>query len=418
MHDINKIRENPIEFDKELARRGEKKLAEEIIALDNLVRKEKTNLQNLLSEKNNIAKEIGFVKSKNQDASSLFKKADAIKKEIAQLENNQNQAKLNEILASIPNLLSSDVPNGESEKENILIREFGNIPNFNFSPKQHFEFDDDLMNFSDAAKISGARFVILKENLAKLERALANFMLDILTEKFGFTEISVPLLVNDKTMFGTGQLPKFAEDAFKTEDGKWLISTSEIALTNIAQDKILKQEELPKRYVAYTPCFRKEAGSAGKDTRGMIRLHQFNKVEMVCLTKESESDNEHEKITAIAEEILKQLELPYRVMLLCSKDTGFSAKKTYDLEVWLPGQNCYREISSCSNCGDFQARRMKARIKNKEGKNSYIHSLNGSALAVGRTLVAILENYQNEDGSITIPKVLKPYMNNKNKILA
>ena len=418
MHDINKIRENPIEFDKELARRGEKKLAEEIIALDNLVRKEKTNLQNLLSEKNNIAKEIGFVKSKKQDASSLFKKADAIKKEISQLENNQNQAKLNEILASIPNLLSSDVPNGESEKDNILIREFGNIPNFNFSPKQHFEFDDDLMNFSDAAKISGARFVILKENLAKLERALANFMLDLLTEKFGFTEISVPLLVNDKTMFGTGQLPKFAEDAFKTEDGKWLISTSEIALTNIAQDKILKPEELPKRYVAYTPCFRKEAGSAGKDTRGMIRLHQFNKVEMVCLTKESESDNEHEKITAIAEEILKQLELPYRVMLLCSKDTGFSAKKTYDLEVWLPGQNCYREISSCSNCGDFQARRMKARMKNKDGKNSYIHSLNGSALAIGRTLVAILENYQNEDGSITIPKALKPYMNNKNKILA
>jgi len=274
------------------------------------------------------------------------------------------------------------------------------------------------MNFSDAAKISGARFVLLKENLAKLERALANFMLDLLTEKFGFTEISVPLLVNDKTMFGTGQLPKFAEDAFKTEDGKWLISTSEIALTNIAQDKILKPEELPKRYVAYTPCFRKEAGSAGKDTRGMIRLHQFNKVEMVCLTKESESDNEHEKITAIAEEILKQLELPYRVMLLCSKDTGFSAKKTYDLEVWLPGQNCYREISSCSNCGDFQARRMKARMKNKDGKNSYIHSLNGSALAVGRTLVAILENYQNEDGSITIPKALKPYMNNKNKILA
>ena len=418
MHDINKIRENPIEFNKELARRGEKHLAEEIIALDNQIREEKTNLQNLLSEKNKIAKEIGFLKSKNQDASSLFKKADAIKKEIAQLENNQNQAKLNEILASIPNLLSSDVPNGESEEDNILIREFGNIPNFNFSPKQHFEFDDDLMNFSDAAKISGARFVILKENLAKLERAIANFMLDLLTEKFGFTEISVPLLVNDKTMFGTGQLPKFAEDAFKTEDGKWLISTSEIALTNIAQDKILKQEELPKRYVAYTPCFRKEAGSAGKDTRGMIRLHQFNKVEMVCLTNESESDNEHEKITAIAEEILKQLELPYRVMLLCSKDTGFSAKKTYDLEVWLPGQNCYREISSCSNCGDFQARRMKARMKNKEGKNSYIHSLNGSALAVGRTLVAILENYQNEDGSITIPKVLKPYMNNKNKILA
>jgi len=418
MHDINKIKENPIEFDKELARRGEKKLAEEIISLDKQIREEKTNLQNLLSEKNKIAKEIGSLKSKNQDASILFKKADAIKKEIAQLENNQNQEKLNEILASIPNLLSSDVPNGESEKDNILIREFGNIPNFNFSPKQHFEFDDDLMNFSDAAKISGARFVLLKENLAKLERALANFMLDLLTEKFGFTEISVPLLVNDKTMFGTGQLPKFAEDAFKTEDGKWLISTSEIALTNIAQDKILKPEELPKRYVAYTPCFRKEAGSAGKDTRGMIRLHQFNKVEMVCLTKESESDNEHEKITAIAEEILKQLELPYRVMLLCSKDTGFSAKKTYDLEVWLPGQNCYREISSCSNCGDFQARRMKARMKNKDGKNSYIHSLNGSALAVGRTLVAILENYQNEDGSITIPKALKPYMNNKNKILA
>jgi seryl-tRNA synthetase len=417
MHDINKIRINPEEFDKELVKRGENKLASEIITLDNKVREGKTRLQNLQAEKNHIAKEIGFLKSKQQDASKFLSKAEEIKKEITELENNQAEIELNKILAAIPNILAHDVPYGEGEDDNVIIREFGKIPNFTFTPKQHFEFDENLMNFSDASLVSGARFVILKDELAKLERALANFMLDLLTEEYGFTEISVPLLVNDQTMYGTGQLPKFAADAFKTEDGRWLISTAEIALANLAQNKILKQEELPQRFVAYTPCFRKEAGSAGKDTRGMIRLHQFTKVEMVCLTEASKSEEEHENITSIAEDILKKLEIPYRIVLLCSKDTGFSAKKTYDLEVWLPGQNCYREISSCSNCGDFQARRMKARAKNNEGKNVFIHSLNGSALAIGRTIAAILENYQNEDGSVNIPKILQPYMQNKEIIL-
>jgi len=274
-----------------------------------------------------------------------------------------------------------------------------------------------MMDFEQTAKISGSRFVTLKGKLARLERALASFMLDVHTKEFGFEETSPPLLVREASVKGTGQLPKFEEDLFKTTDGRYLIPTSEVSLTNLVQDSIVEGSTLPRRYTAYTPCFRSEAGSAGKDTRGMIRLHQFNKVEMVSITRPEESDKEHERMTNCAEQILKRLGLAYRVMLLCSRDTGFSARKTYDLEVWLPGQNTYREISSCSNCGDFQARRMKARFKDGEGAApQFVHTLNGSGLAVGRTLIAILENYQEADGSITIPPALVPYMDGEKKI--
>ncbi|MBT5827460.1 MAG: serine--tRNA ligase [Alphaproteobacteria bacterium] len=412
MHDLNFIRENPQEFDLALERRNLKPKANEILALDHKIRSFKGELQELQQQKNKIAKEIGVLKSKGEEAQHLFKEADKVKKRIFELENNSEiEYKLNDILLSLPNILANDVEEGESEDDNIELKKFGKIKQFHFTPKQHFELGENLgmMDFEQAAIISGSRFVILKNDLAKLERILATFMLDLLTEEYNLQEIMPPLLVNEKAMIGTGQLPKFAEDAFVTTDGKWLISTAEIALANLVQNKILNEKDLPLRFCAYTPCFRSEAGSAGKDSRGMIRLHQFNKVEMVSITNQQSSNNEHEHMLMIAEEILKRLKLPYRVVKLCSKDTGFGAKKTYDIEVWLPGQNCYREISSASNCGDFQARRMKARYKDEDKNIKFVHSLNASALAVGRTLVALIENYQNEDGSINIPEILQPY---------
>jgi seryl-tRNA synthetase len=412
MHDLNFIRENPQEFDLALERRNLKPKANEILALDHKIRSFKGELQELQQQKNKIAKEIGVLKSKGEEAQHLFKEADKVKKRIFELENNSEiEHKLNDILLSLPNILANDVEEGESEDDNIELKKFGKIKQFHFTPKQHFELGENLgmMDFEQAAIISGSRFVILKNDLAKLERILATFMLDLLTEEYNLQEIMPPLLVNEKAMIGTGQLPKFAEDAFVTTDGKWLISTAEIALANLVQNKILNEKDLPLRFCAYTPCFRSEAGSAGKDSRGMIRLHQFNKVEMVSITNQQSSNNEHEHMLMIAEEILKRLKLPYRVVKLCSKDTGFGAKKTYDIEVWLPGQNCYREISSASNCGDFQARRMKARYKDEDKNIKFVHSLNASALAVGRTLVALIENYQNEDGSINIPEILQPY---------
>ena len=412
MHDLNFIRENPQEFDLALERRNLKPKANEILALDRKIRSFKGELQELQQRKNKIAKEIGVLKSKGEEAQHLFKEADKVKKRIFELENNSEiEYKLNDILLSLPNILANDVEEGESEDDNIELKKFGKIKQFHFNPKQHFELGENLgmMDFEQAAIISGSRFVILKNDLAKLERILATFMLDLLTEEYNLQEIMPPLLVNEKAMIGTGQLPKFAEDAFVTTDGKWLISTAEIALANLVQNKILNEKDLPLRFCAYTPCFRSEAGSAGKDSRGMIRLHQFNKVEMVSITNQQSSNNEHEHMLMIAEEILKRLKLPYRVVKLCSKDTGFGAKKTYDIEVWLPGQNCYREISSASNCGDFQARRMKARYKDEDKNIKFVHSLNASALAVGRTLVALIENYQNEDGSINIPEILQPY---------
>lgn len=327
---------------------------------------------------------------------------------------------MDELVAAIPNLPAADVPDGPDESGNIEVpaRAFG-TPTPSNTAKEHFDLGEALgqMDFDRAAKVSGARFVYLKSGLARLERALGNFMLDLQTGEHGYTEMQVPLLVRDDAAFGTGQLPKFAEDLFRTTNDFWLIPTAEISLTNYVRDEILSDEQLPLRLTAWTPCFRSEAGSAGKDTRGMIRQHQFSKVELVSITTPEQSVSEHERMTDCAQSVLKKLNLPHRVMTLCSGDMGFSAVKTYDIEVWLPGQNRYREISSCSNCGDFQARRMNTRFRAKDGKGTrHVHTLNGSGLAVGRTLIAVMENYQNDDGTITIPDVLRPYMAGQTKI--
>ncbi len=319
----------------------------------------------------------------------------------------------------IPNLPLDDVPEGADEHDNREVRRWGEPPTFAYEPRQHFDIGEwlGLMDFEAAAKLSGARFVVMRGQLARLERALAQFMLDQQTGSNGYTEHYVPYMVNDASVFGTNQLPKFAEDLFRTTDGRWLIPTAEVPLTNLMRDRIVEEKELPMRLTAYTPCFRAEAGAAGRDTRGMIRQHQFSKVELVSITTPETSREELERMTGCAESILKALNLPYRVMLLCTGDMGFGSRMTYDLEVWLPGQNAYREISSCSVCGDFQARRMEARYKPADGKGTrYVHTLNGSGLAVGRTMVAILENYQNADGSVTIPEALRPYMGGAEKI--
>jgi len=413
MHNIEYIRKNPEQFDLELSRRGIEKKSAEILQLDSKVRESKTRLQELQQQKNQVVKEIGHLKSKGEDASELFKQADIIKQELQLLENGSEESnKLESILTSLPNILSNDVIDGKSEDENLEIKKWGDIPEFSFNALEHYEIGEKLglMDFKKAADISGSRFVLLKGDLAKLERALSRFMLDILTEEYDFEEISSPLLVTEKTLYGSGQLPKFADDSFTTTDNRWLIPTSEVTLVNLVQNTILQEKELPLRFCAHTPCFRSEAGAAGKDTRGMFRMHQFNKVEMVSITHPDNSEEEHEKITTIAQTMLQRLKVPYRVVLLCSGDTGFCSNKTYDIEVWLPGQKKYREISSCSNCKDFQSRRMKARFKNQDNETNFVHTLNGSALAVGRTLIAILENYQNEDGSITIPEALREYM--------
>jgi seryl-tRNA synthetase len=313
----------------------------------------------------------------------------------------------------LPNLPAGEVPDGVDENDNVELRRAGALRNFSFEPRDHVSLGEGLgeMDFATAAKISGARFVLLKNGLARLERAIGQFMLDIQTEEHGYTEVNPPLLVRDKALYGTGQLPNLAADQFRTTDGYWMIPTAEVPLTNLVADSIVEERDLPMRFTACTPCFRSEAGAAGKDTRGMIRVHQFMKVEMVSITTPEQSEAEHERMTGCAEAILKRLEIPHRTIILCTGDMGFSSRKTYDIEVWLPAQNRYREISSCSNCGDFQARRMGARYRPKEGKGTrFVHTLNGSGLAVGRTLVAILENYQNEDGSITIPDGLRPYM--------
>jgi seryl-tRNA synthetase len=315
-------------------------------------------------------------------------------------------------LTFYPNILDADVPDGRDEAANVTVKEFGSKPEFAFTPKQHFEIGEalGLMDFSAAAKIAGSRFTVLRGALARLERALGQFMLDVHTGEHGYVETAVPLLVNEAAMFGTGQLPKFEEDLFKTTDGRYLIPTAEVSLTNLVAGEILNAKQLPMRLTALTPCFRSEAGSAGRDVRGMLRQHQFTKVELVSIVHPDESAAEHERMTRCAETILERLELPYRRMLLCAGDTGFSAAKTYDLEVWLPGQGAYREISSCSNTRAFQARRMNARFRNEQGKPEFVHTLNGSGVAVGRALIAVLENYQNADGSVTVPAVLQPYM--------
>ncbi len=421
MFDVKWIRENPEAFDRGRARRNLPPLSAEIVALDAKRRAAQTSWQEMQARRNELSKQIGQLKSKGQDASVVMAEVAGLKDKMAEAEaTEQALAKeLEGILATQPNLPADDVPEGLDEKSNREERVVGGKPNFAFTPKQHFEIGEGLglMSFEDAAKLSGARFVVLKGGLARLERALAQFMLDLHTGELGYTEVSPPFLVRDTALFGTGQLPKFAEDQFKTEQGLWLIPTSEVPLTNLAADEIIDETALPWRFTALTPCFRSEAGAAGKDTRGMIRQHQFLKVELVSIAHPDHSDDEHKRMTNCAEEVLKRLGLPYRVITLCTGDMGFSAQKTFDIEVWLPGQNAYREISSCSNCGEFQARRMKARCRKAGEKGTrFVHTLNGSGLAVGRTLVAILENYQQQDGSVAIPAALRPYMNGLERI--
>lgn len=421
MHDIKFIRENPESFDQHMVKRGDATRAAGLIALDEKIRAKQTELQNILSRRNEVAKLIGEAKRNNTDAAAHIAEGEEIKKQTPALETELSglQDELNKKLICIPNLYQDTVPQGKDETENVELKRIGTPTKFPFAPKSHFELGEKLglMDFERTAKISGARFVTLLGMLAKMERALRSFMLDIHTEEFGYTEVHHPALVREDAPFGVGQLPKFAEDLFKTTNDFWLISTSEVFLSNLVADMIVPEEQLPMRLTAYSSCFRSEAGSAGKDTRGMMRLHQFTKVELVSITSETESFKEHERMLSAAEEILKRLELPYRVVTLCTGDTGFQSSKTYDIEVWLPSENRYREISSCSNCLDFQARRMKARYKKMSDKKNYlVHTLNGSGLAIGRTIIAILENYQNADGSITIPEKLRPYMGGIEKI--
>jgi seryl-tRNA synthetase len=415
MFDLKFIRETPDLFDRGLARRGVAGLSAAILARDAENRSLITRLQDAQARRNAVSKEIGAAKAKGGDAQSLIDEMAALKTDIQEGEERQRQleAELTEMLAAIPNLPADDVPAGVDESANVLVRTVGEPPRSNFAPRDHVDLGEalGLMDFATAARMSGARFVVTTGLLARMERALAAFMLDLHTVEFGYTEVNPPLLVRDNALFGTGQLPKFGEDLFRTTNDYWLLPTAEVALTNLVREEILEAATLPRRYTALTPCFRSEAGAAGKDTRGMVRQHQFNKVDLVSITTPDQSDAEQERMLACAEEVLKRLGLAYRVMKLCAGDMGFSARRTYDIEVWLPGQDTYREISSVSTCGDFQARRMKARYRPQDGKGTaYVHTLNGSGLAVGRTLVAVMENYQQADGSITVPEALRPYM--------
>ena len=415
MHDLKAIRDNPETFDAGLRRRGLDPLSPKVLAMDTARRAEMARSQDLQAERNKLSKEIGSLKAKGQDASELLAKVAASKDEQAKAEAiaGQKGRELDDFLATIPNLPAADVPEGRDEHANVEIRKSGEPTAFSFKAKEHFEIGEALgqMDFDAAAKMSGARFVVLFDGIARLERALASFMIDLHTREHAYREVLPPYLVRDTALYGTGQLPKFGDDQFKTATDHWLIPTAEVPLTNLVSGDILDEETLPRRYTALTPCFRAEAGAAGRDTRGMIRQHQFEKVELVSIVHPDKSEEEHERMTACAEEVLKRLKLPYRVVTLCTGDMGFSARKTYDIEVWLPGQGRYREISSCSNCGDFQARRMDARFKSKSEKGTrFVHTLNGSALAVGRTLIAVLENYQEADGSVRVPDALKPYM--------
>ena len=420
MHDIKKIRENPSDLDELLAKRKHSPISNQIIELDEKNREIIGELQVIQEERNTKSKLIGeyAANGKNDEAAKLKAEVTSLKDKMQELENSQRekQEELNTVLSSLPNNPADDVPVGD-ESLNKEIKLEGNKKEFTFTPKEHDELGENLnmMSFEQATKISGARFVVQSGLIARMERAISNFMLDLHTNEFGYTEMNVPILVKDQSVYGVGQLPKFKDDLFKTTDDYWLIPTAEVPLSNMTRESIIDILDLPKRYVSHTPCFRSEAGAAGKDTRGIMRQHQFYKVELVSLTSESQSKDEHERMLSCAEEVLKRLNLHYRVVILSSEDMGFAAQKTYDIEVWLPGQKAYREISSCSNCGDFQARRMNSRYK--EGKETkFLHTLNGSGLAVGRTLIAILENYQNEDGTIQVPDALIPYMGGINQI--
>ncbi len=482
MLDIKSIREQPQALDTALARRGQPPRAGVVQEMDKARRDLQTRLQELQSARNRLSKEIGAAKAKKLDAADLMAKVAALKDDTARLEEQERAkaAELDSLLAVLPNVPDASVPDGKDETANVEVRRHGTPKKFAFAPKEHAPIGTalGLMDFDAAARMSGARFVVLKGALARLERALGSFMLDLQTGEHGYSETNVPHLVRDEAVFGTGQLPKFKDDLFRTSyygaeelrrltehlerklneggfpdmmigsvnrvpDGvlraenerrlrelvqrelevgefaahRWLIPTAEVSLTNLVREQIVDDAALPMRLTAYTPCYRSEAGAAGKDTTGMIRQHQFTKVELVSITRPEDSNEEHERMTRCAETVLQRLELPYRTMLLCTGDMGFSSRKTYDIEVWLPGQDRYREISSCSNCGDFQARRMNARFRRGEGKPEFVHTLNGSGLAVGRTLVAVLENYQNADGSVTVPAPLRPYMGGMEKIV-
>ncbi len=423
MFDIKWIRDNADAFDAGLKKRGLAPLSKKLLELDEARRVHLTKLQDAQARRNAASKEIGRAKASKDEAAAgkLMAEVAELKEVIQQGEEEERQldARLRDELSVIPNLPLDDVPLGKDENDNKEVRKVGTPPKLSFKPKQHFEIGEalGLMDFETAAKISGARFVILKGALARLERALAAFMLDLHTGENGYTENVPPFLVRDPAAYGTGNLPKFAEDLFQTTNGFWLIPTAEVSLTNFVRESTLDEEQLPMRLTAWTPCFRSEAGAAGKDTRGMIRQHQFSKVELVSITTPEASLDEHERMTSCAEEVLKRLGLPFRTILLCTGDMGFASQKTYDIEVWLPGEDTYREISSCSVCGDFQARRMMARYRPKGPKDlRYVHTLNGSGLAVGRTLIAVLENYQQADGSVVIPEALHPYMGGLTKI--
>jgi seryl-tRNA synthetase len=415
MHDIRAIRSDPAGFDAALARRGMAAMSSEILALDAQRRAELTSLQEKQARRNALAREIGQGKRSGADTSALEVEATTLRGDMEGLEKQAaaQDETIRRILESLPNTLDPDVPDGPDESANVVLGQHGEPRDLGFQPKQHFELGEalGLMDFSTAAKLAGARFVVLRGALARLERALGQFMLDLHTREHGYTEMVVPSLVNDATLYGTGQLPKFAEDNFRTTDGRWLIPTAEVPLTNTVAGDIVAEKVLPIRLTALTDCYRSEAGAAGRDTRGMLRQHQFRKVEMVSITHPDQSADEHERMTRCAEKVLTLLEVPFRRIVLSSGDTGFSAARTHDLEVWLPGQQAWREISSCSNCRDFQARRMNARFRSADGKTvSYVHTLNGSGIAVGRALIGVMENHQQADGSILIPEVLWPYM--------
>jgi len=417
MFDLKFIRENPAEFDAALKRRGEAAHAEKILAMDVSHRAVITEAQEAQARRNEASKLIGRAKGQGneEEATALMQEVSALKTKLATLEDAEREqgAALNTLLMSLPNMIYGDVPDGDDEDANEEVRTWGAPKAFDFEAQEHFTLGETLgmMDFERAAKMSGARFVILKGGLARLERALGQFMLDLHTEEHGYTEMLTPAMVRESALLGTGQLPKFGEDAFQTTSGHWLIPTSEVTLTNFHADEILDETSLPQRFAAHSQCFRAEAGSAGRDTRGMIRQHQFEKVEMVSITTPEQSDDELERMTKCAEEVLKRLHLPHRVVKLCTGDIGFGARRTYDIEVWLPGQNKYREISSCSVMGDFQARRMKMRCRPKaEKKTRFVHTLNGSGLAIGRTLIAVIENFQQADGTVRVPDALRPYM--------
>ena len=425
MHDIKAIRDDPERYVRGWAARGlggSAELVGRLLQLDAALRATQTGLQDAQARRNELSKLIGQAKGRKDEAEAqrLMAEVETLKGEIAERFEVEGQtgAELKRTLEALPNLAAEDVPEGPDEEANVELRRWG-APFAIDKPKDHVELGEALgmMDFEAAAKMSGARFVALKGQLARLERALGQFMLDLQTLEHGYTEVSPPLLVRSEAVFGVGQLPKFAEDLFRTTDDRWLISTAEVSLTNLVREEITPEETLPLRFTALTPSFRSEAGASGKDTRGMIRQHQFYKVELVSITSPEQSNDEHERMVGCAEAVLKRLELPFRTMLLCSGDMGFSARKTYDLEVWLPSQGRYREISSCSNCGDFQARRMDARCRTAGAKGArFVHTLNGSGLAVGRTLVAILENYQDEKGRIAIPQALHGYMRGQSHI--